>query len=291
MPDNTTIQVSYYPGCSLESTAKEYAESTEVMCHRLGIELIELKGWTCCGASSAGVLLGHEGATALPALTLKQAAEFDRPLLVPCAACYNRLKVALRDLKREPELAEKLQIGPKELAVHVVNPVELLRDVIGLDRLREMVTVPQTGLKVAAYYGCLLLRPKDMEPYDDPEQPTSLEDVIAAVGAEPVEWWGKMDCCGAGLAGTMQPAAENLVTRIVGMAQAAGAHTAITACQLCHLNLESRQRNLQFPILYVSDLVALALGATAGEIGLGRHLIDARPVLQAREKAETAAEH
>jgi heterodisulfide reductase subunit B len=291
MSDHNTIQVSYYPGCSLESTGKEYGESIEVMCHKLGVELIELKGWTCCGASSAGVLLGHEGATALPALTLKQAAEFDRPLLVPCAACYNRLKVAVRDLKHEPELAAKLQITERELAVKIVNPVDLLRDVVGLDRLREMVTVPQTGLKVAAYYGCLLLRPKDMDTYDDPEQPTSFEEVIAAVGAEPVEWWGKMDCCGAGLAGTMQEAAETLVTRIVRMAQAAGADTAITACQLCHLNLESRQRNLQFPILYVSDLVALALGATPGELGLGRHLIDVRPLLAAREQAAATAEH
>lgn len=288
---DTKIAVSYYPGCSLESTGKEYAESIEVMCHKLGVELVELKGWTCCGASSAGVMLGHEGATALPALTLKQAAEFDRPLLAPCAACYNRLKVALRDLKREPELAAKLGIGPKELALKVINPVELLRDVIGLDRLREMVVTPQTGLKVAAYYGCLLLRPRDMEPYDDSEQPTSIEAVIEAVGADPVEWYGKMDCCGAGLAGTMQEASEDLVTRIVKMAKSAGADTAVTVCQLCHLNLESRQRNLQFPILYISDLVALALGATAGQLGLGRHLIDVRPLLAAREQAETPAEH
>ncbi|MEI6501826.1 MAG: heterodisulfide reductase-related iron-sulfur binding cluster, partial [Armatimonadota bacterium] len=155
------IQITYYPGCSLESTGREYAESIEVMCHKLGVELIELQGWTCCGASSAGVMLGHEGAVALPALTLKQAAEFDRPVLAPCAACYNRLMVAQRDLRREPHLAEKLEIGPRELAVKILNPVDLIRDIIGLDRLRELVTTPQTGLKVAAYYGCLLLRPKD----------------------------------------------------------------------------------------------------------------------------------
>jgi len=286
-----TIPISYYPGCSLESTGKEYAESIEVMCHKLGVELIELQGWTCCGASSAGVMLGHEGAVALPALTLKQAAEFDRPLLAPCAACYNRLMVAQRDLRREPHLAEKLEIGPKELAVKILNPVDLIRDIIGLDRLREMVTTPQTGLKVAAYYGCLLLRPKDMDTYDDPEQPTSIEAIIEACGATPIEWSGKMDCCGAGLAGTMQEASEQLVTRIVKLAQHAGADTAVAVCQLCHLNLESRQRGLNFPVLYISDLVALALGAMGGELGLGRHLIDTRHILAARAATGATAEH
>ena len=283
------LQVSYYPGCSLESTGREYAESIETMCRLLSVELVELEGWTCCGASSAGVMLGHEGATALSVLTLRLAAEHDRPVLAPCAACYNRLKVALRDLKREPELARKLEVGPRELAVRVLNPVDLLRDAVGLDRLREKVSSPLTGLKVAAYYGCLLLRPRDMETYDDPEQPTSFEELIAATGAEPVPWQGRMDCCGAGLAGTMQDVCENLVTRIVGMAQGAGADTAVTACQLCHMNLESRQRGLQFPILYISDLVALALGATSGELGLGRHLIDVRSALAAKETA--AADH
>ena len=283
------IQVTYYPGCSLASTGKDYAESVDVMCRLLGVELVELKGWTCCGSSSAGVMLGHEAATALPALTLKLAAEFDRPVFAPCAACYNRLKVALRDLKREPALAAKLEIGARELNVKVVNTVDLLRDVVGLEALREKVTQPLTGLKLAAYYGCLLLRPADMEPYDDPEQPTSMEDVIAALGAEPVEWYGKMDCCSGGLAATRQDVAQTLVARIIQMARHAGAEAMVTACQMCSMNLESRQADTAMPVLYLSDLVGLALGATAGELGLGRHLIDVRPVLAAKELA--AAEH
>jgi len=287
------IQVSYYPGCSLASTGKEYAESIAAMCRLLDVELAELKGWTCCGASSAGVMLGHEAATALSALTLKLAAEFDRPLFAPCAACYNRIKVALRDLKREPKLAEELEIGERELAVRVVNTVELLRDVVGLDALHERVKQPLTGLKLAAYYGCLLLRPADMETFDDPEQPTSMEAVMEAIGAEPVEWYGKMDCCSGGLAGTMQPVAETLVTRIVKMAKHAGAEAIVTACQLCSMNLESRQGDTSpaaqpLPVLYISDVVGLALGASAGELGLGRHLVDVRPALAVRE---TAAEH
>lgn len=288
MSDLPTLQVTYYPGCSLASTGKDYAESIAVMCGKLGVELVELTGWTCCGASSGGVMLGHEGATALPALTLQLAAEFDRPVFAPCAACYNRLKVALRDLRSEPELAEKLGVGPKALGLKVINTVELLRDVVGLERLREAVTTPFAGLKVAAYYGCLLLRPKDMEPFDDPEQPTSMEELIRAVGAEPVTWWGRMDCCSAGLAGTKQEIAERLVQRIVRMAQAAGADAALTACQLCSMNLESRQGALNLPILYLSDLVGLALGATAGELGMSRHLVDVRPALAAREGAEAA---
>jgi heterodisulfide reductase subunit B len=284
-------QVTYYPGCSLSSTGKEYAESVEVMCKLLGVELVELTGWTCCGATSAGVMLGHEGATALPALTLKMAAEFERPIFAPCAACYNRLKVALRDLKREPKLAADLDMGERELGLKIVNTVDLLRDVVGLDALREKVTRPLTGLKLAAYYGCLLLRPADMDTYDDAEQPTSMEAVIEALGGEAVEWYGKMDCCSAGLAGTMQDVAETLVTRIVGMAKYGGAEAIVTVCQLCSINLESRQGNTSpsakpLPVLYLSDLVGLALGATAGELGLGRHLVDVRPALVVKETTE-----
>jgi len=287
-------EVTYYPGCSLSSTGREYAESIATMCRLLDIKLVELKGWICCGASSASVLLSHEAAVALPAHTLKMAAEYDRPLFAPCAACYNRLKVALRDLKKDSELAAKLEIGPKELALKVVNTVELLRDVVGLDILKEKVTHPLTGLKLAAYYGCLLLRPANMETFDDPEQPTAMEDIIAAVGAEPVLWHGRMDCCGAGLATTLQETAETLVQRIVRMAKKAGAEAIVTACQLCSINLESRQGDLSpaaqpLPIVYISDVVGLALGATPGELGLERHLVDVRPILAVKEQAAVEA--
>jgi heterodisulfide reductase subunit B len=293
MAASNALAVTYYPGCSLESTGKEYAESCEAMCHRLGIELVELKGWTCCGASSASVLLGHEGATALPALILQQAAEFDRPVFCPCAACYNRLKVALRDLREEPHLREALGVGEEVLQVKVLNLVDLLWTFYGLDRLREKVTAPLTGMKVAAYYGCLLLRPPDMDPYDDPEQPVSFEQVLEAIGAEPVKWAGRMDCCGAGLAGTMQGTCEILVKRIVRMAHAGGAECAATTCQLCSLNLESRQGDITpsakpLPIVYLSDLVGLALGARVSELGLQRHLVDIRPLLAVREQTAEA---
>jgi heterodisulfide reductase subunit B2 len=172
----------------------------------------------------------------------------------------------------------------------VLSLVDLIRDLVGLERLREMVTSPLTGIKVAAYYGCLLLRPRDIVLFDDPEQPTSMEAIIAAVGAEPVEWPGKMECCGAGLAGTMQETCELLVGRIVRMAKGSGAQCAATPCQLCSMNLESRQAAAdKLPIVYISDLVALALGATAGELGLARHLVDVRPLLEAREQASVEA--
>jgi heterodisulfide reductase subunit B len=284
------IQVTYYPGCSLSSTGKEYAESVAVMCKLVGVELVELTDWACCGASSAGVLLAHGNAVALPALTLKAAAQFDRPLFAPCAACYNRMKVAIRDLKREPELAAELEIGERELSLKVFNLVDLLRDVVGLEALREKVVRPLSGMKLAAYYGCLLLRPADMETFDDPEQPTSIETIIEALGGEPAEWYGKMDCCSAGLAGTKQDVAETLVGRIVNMAKHAHADALVTACQLCSMNLESRQGDTSpaakpLPVLYLSDLVGLALGATAGELGLGRHLIDVAPALAVKETA------
>jgi len=284
-------QVTYYPGCSLASTGKEYAESVATMCKLVGVELVELKGWTCCGASSAGVMLGLEGATALPALTLKAAAEFDRPVFAPCAACYNRLKVAVRDLKADPAMAARLEIGERELNLKIVNTVDLLRDVVGVEALKAKVVKPLTGMKLAAYYGCLLLRPADMELFDDREQPTSIEAIIEAIGGEPVAWAGRMDCCSAGLAGAMQSTAETLVTRIIKLAKHAGADAIVPACQLCSMNLESRQGDTSptakpLPVLYLSDLVGLALGASAGQLGLGRHLVDVRPALA--EKAAAA---
>lgn len=284
------IQVTYYPGCSLSSTGKDYAESVQTMCRLLGVELVELKGWTCCGASSAGVMLSHDAATALPALTLKLAAETRLPLFAPCAACYNRFKVALRDLKREPKLAQQLGIGEAALGLQIVNVVDLLTEVVGLEALREKVVKPLTGMKLASYYGCLLLRPRDMDPFDDPEQPTSMDSVIEAVGGEPAEWYGKTDCCGASLAATKQEVVGSLVQRIVKMAQTAGARAIVTACELCSMNLESRQGGTTggMPILYLSDVVGLALGAAPGELGLGRHLVDVAPALAVREAAAAA---
>lgn len=294
MADSSPLAVTYYPGCSLESTAREYAESVSVMCRLLGVELIELEGWTCCGASSSSVLMDHEGATALPALTLQMAAEFDRPLFAPCAACYNRLMVAQRDLRKEPELLAKLELGPEVLEVKVLSTVDLLRDFVGLERLKEAVKTPLTGLKVASYYGCLLLRPRDMALFDDPEQPSSMEQIVAAIGADPIEWPLKMECCGAGLAGTMQSTCEHLVKRLVRNAKACGAVCAATSCQLCSLNLESRQGDISpsakpLPILYISDLVALALGATMAQAGIQRHLVDCRGVLENHAGAAAGA--
>lgn len=288
MATSDALAVTYYPGCSLESTAREYAESISAMCRKLDVELIELEGWTCCGATSGGVLLDHEAATALPALTLQAAGEFERPVFAPCAACYNRLMVAQRDLRAEPELMEKLGLEPRVLDLKVYSLVDLLRDFVGLDRIRERVVAPLTGIKVACYYGCLLLRPRDMELFDDPEQPRSMEEIIEAIGGEPVEWALKMECCGAGLAATMQGACEHLVGRLVRNARAAGGECAATACQLCSMNLESRQGDTSpaakpLPVVYLSDLVGLALGCTVSEVGLGRHLVDVRPLLAARE--------
>jgi heterodisulfide reductase subunit B len=283
--------VAYYPGCSLHGTSREFDESLRAVTAALGIGITEIRDWSCCGASS-GHTTNHLLGVALPArnLALAEAQGFSS-VLAPCAACYNRLSAARLAVATEEGLAERMPdiLGhPFTNSVEVHNAVELLRD--AAPHIEEKVAAaltpnPLKGVKLAAYYGCLLVRPFEVCGYDDPEQPTSMDDVVNACGADNVDWSMKVECCGGALSVTRTASVVRLGRAIINDARAHGAEAIVVACPLCHSNLDLRQKAMvergaePLPILFITQVVGLAIGLSPAELGLARHFVDTQPLI------------
>jgi heterodisulfide reductase subunit B len=279
------MRVGYYPGCSLEGSASDYGLSVAKAADLLGVELVEIDDWSCCGASAAHSL-DHLLSIALPArnLALAEAQGLDR-VFAPCAACSNRLIVASVETKADPDLRAKVEdvIGmPLSGEIQVLNMLDFV-ETYGLDELKAKVTRPLEGFKGACYYGCLLVRPPKVVQFDDPEDPQSMERVLTAIGGTPVDWHYKVECCGAGLTMAQTRVVARLTREIIKNAEANGADAIVVSCPLCHQNLDMRQLTVnaeygekhRLPIYYVSELIGLALGATPKQVGLDRHFIEA----------------
>jgi heterodisulfide reductase subunit B len=247
------------------------------------MELDELEGWNCCGASSAHAL-DHTLAMALPARTLALAQASGHDLVTPCAACYNRLKRADYVLRTDPELRAELEmmVNFQFSGDVTVRPVlaALYQDVPA-GYLTELVKRPLNGLKVVPYYGCLLVRPPQVAQFDNPDNPQVMAKLLRAVGAEVMDWSHATDCCGAGLSLGRPDVVQNLVDRLVERAREAGAQALVTACPLCQVNLEMRQPGKEkMPAFYFTELVGLAFGLPEAKHWWPKHLIDPRPVLR-----------
>lgn len=281
---------AYYPGCTLHSTAKEYDVSARLVCQSLGIELRELKDWTCCGASSA-----HSTSDllsiALPARELQAAEEMGLPLAVACAMCFSRLKFAIHELNDQATLGLVSDIIGGELrnaieVVHLLKVLEEEKEDLPLKR-------PLTGLKVACYYGCLLVRPRDILDFDDEENPQIMDHLIEALGAQSIDWGFKTECCGASLPLTRKDIVLTLSHRILHQAKQLGADCLAVACPMCHSNLDTTQREIEakykdgvgLPILYFTQLVGLAMGFSPKQLLLNKHLTDPLPMLKEKELA------
>jgi heterodisulfide reductase subunit B2 len=275
------MTLGYYPGCSLHATAREYGESTHAVLGALGIALQEIDDWSCCGATSAHAT-DHLLAVALPARNLALAeAQGLAEVLAPCAACFNRLATARHEIAADDALARRictLLERPFANRVAVRNVVDVLRGAI--PALKGKVVTQLTGLKVACYYGCLLLRPAEVTGCDDAEAPTGMEDVVRATGATPATWSMRLECCGAGMSLARTGSVVRLGRAIIDDARRAGADAIAVACPMCHSNLDFRQSAMMLrggapmPVVYLTELVGLALGLPALELGLGRHFVD-----------------
>jgi heterodisulfide reductase subunit B len=288
-----TAAVAYYPGCSLHGTSPEYDESLQAVVAALGIALAEIPDWNCCGASS-GHIVNHDLAVALPArnLALAEAQGFDR-VLAPCAACYNRLLVAHQTLQEDEDLAGRMPdiLGrPFANSVDVINANQLLHDLRD-DIAAHIAGAPieqnlMGGVKLASYYGCLLVRPASVAGGDDVEQPMFMDDVVAACGAEPVDWNMKVECCGGAYGVSRTSSVVRLGRAIVEDARSNGAEAIVVACPLCQTNLDLRQKAMEsrgaapLPIIYITEIVGLALGLAPEQLGLKRHWVDAQPWLR-----------
>jgi len=283
------MKYGYYPGCSLLSTAVEYARSAEGVLDRLGVELEEVKDWVCCGATAAHAT-SHLLSVALPAISCAAAEKQGNDILTLCSACYNRLKQVNQELKDDPELlAQTNEIIEEDYraSIRVLHLTELLTREIGLDAVASQVRMPLEGLKVACYYGCLIARLPEQLRIDRPEYPMMVDDVLRACGAEPIDWPHKTVCCGAALTLARQKIVVRLSGEIIESAKERGADVLAVICPLCQTNLDMYQSNIEVqrnvqlgvPVLFFTQLVGLAMGLDPKQICLQKVIVDPLPVL------------
>lgn len=288
------MKYAYFPGCALHSTSKEYDISTRAVAEQLGIELCEIPDWICCGATPAHVTL-HYLSLVLPTKNLLITRSTGASeLAVCCAACFNRLKIANHIIRTDEEKREKINELLKdryEGEVETKHFLEILVKEYGLEKISQKVTHKLTGIKVACYYGCLLVRPSKIMEFDDAENPQMMDRLMGALGAESVEWPYKVECCGASFSLTKTDIVLKLCKDILQMAKEAEADCLVVACPLCQSNLDLRQReterkyNTKFnlPILYFTQLVGLALGIEAKKLGLQKHIVSPQNLFKERE--------
>ncbi len=256
------MKLSYYPGCSLKGTALDYDLSVRQICDKIGVELVEIPDWNCCGASSAH-MTDHEIGLRLPMRNLLLAYKAGHDILVPCAACFQRLKAADKALRENPQFWDVKEYDPSFDIVHIST---FLAEAEVLDAIREQVVCPLDDLAIACYYGCLSLRNPRVTDAVDWEMPQTLERIVASVGARPVAWSHRTECCSGSLTMARPDIAETLVADIVGAARRAGVVAMVTDCPMCQANVESRQAtggtDAGVPVFFVTELIAAALSGS-----------------------------
>jgi heterodisulfide reductase subunit B len=286
------MNYQYFPGCTLYTKGKSLDEAGKRAGAKLGFTLEEMPYWTCCGATFP-LAEDYDMALASPTRVLARGRKAGDKLVTLCAVCHNVLKRTNHVMKTNPERRAKVTDfieEPYEGDLDVVHYLEVLRDEVGFETLAARVEKPLAGLKVAPFYGCLLLRPKAEMQMDDPDSPRIFEDLLRALGAEPVDYPMKAECCGAFQVVHSDAMATRCSREIIASARARGAEVLVTACPLCQFNVEERQGEMAktelgfkgLPVLYFTQLLAVALGEAAEAMDVSRNHIDPRPALQAR---------
>lgn len=281
--------VAYYPGCSLHSTATEFDASTRAVAQALDLTLVEPRGWICCG-STAAHRADPDAALRLPLtnLSIVEQSGFTE-VTMPCAACFSRHKVAQheirQDSRRKAAMDEALGYDYQD-RVHVSSFVQTILEHVGLEGVAARVKRPLAGLAAVCYYGCLLTRPPEVTEAQHPENPTDMDKLVAAMGAKLLDWSYKTVCCGASHSLTRSDIVLKLSGSLIAHAREAGADLIVVACPMCHANLDARQFQMgleePMPVLYFTQLMALALGLPERAAALQKNLVDPCPLLKAR---------
>ena len=280
------MKVSYYPGCSLEGTAKEYAQSTRGACTSLDIELEEIPDWNCCGATAAHSV-DHRASIELAARTLNQSAGLPHAdMLVPCPMCFNRLKTAARAL--EHDSAGRYDIQLEDHLPKVWDLADFLATDAMLKATAKKIRKPLEGLQVVSYYGCMANRPPHVTEAADCEDPQTLDRIVENLGATSIPWAYKTDCCGASQALSRRDIVSQLVGKLYDMAQRVGAQAIVVSCQMCQANLDMYQERIaadwgkrfSFPIYYFTELIGLAHGVAGVKTWLSGHIADPVSLLE-----------
>ncbi|MCA1917790.1 MAG: CoB--CoM heterodisulfide reductase iron-sulfur subunit B family protein [Flavobacterium piscis] len=273
------MDYTYYPGCSLESAHKSYGESVKKVFNHLGCNLIELEDWNCCGATMYMSVKETVG-FAISARNLALAEKYNRDVVAPCSACFTVLAKTNRYLKELPDLHNKINECLAEsglsynLSVRVRHPLDVLVNDIGIDKIKEKAKFSLKGLKIANYYGCQIVRPE--RGFDDREEPMTMDNLFAALGAENIYYPMKVKCCGGMLMTTYEDVALKLSKGIIETAVENGANCIVTTCPLCQMNVEAYQdvinktynTNFNIPVLFFTQVLGLAFGFNDKELGI-----------------------
>ncbi len=290
------MKYSYYPGCSLERNAVAYHKSAMAVAEVLDIEFVEIEDWNCCGATeymAIDLLPAFSLISRNLALAANQSVNGNH-LVAPCSACFLNLSKTDRYMRDSPDLAEKvntalaaggLQYEPG--SVRVRHLLDIVVNDVGYETVAEKITKPLYDLRLAPYYGCLVVRPVRKTPFDDPEYPTSLDKLMRAIGAKVVDYPLKAQCCGGHMTQIKEPTALEIIRRLLKNAADYEADAIVTLCPMCQLNLDAYQENVNkhfgtnynIPILYFTQLMGLAFGIPAKKLGFGKEFVTAAPAL------------
>ncbi len=279
------MKLGFYPGCSLEGSSRDYNESVVALARAFDIEPVQVPDWNCCGATAAHNL-NKELSLALPAriLALAEQNSMDE-IVVPCAACYSRLVVTQHELKKDPErknrISEVIEMDYRG-TTRLLNVIEWIDKYI-VPKLDEKIKQPFNH-KVACYYGCLLVRPNKVLNYDRAENPQTMDIVMRKIGANPIDFPFKTECCGAGLSVSRTDIVSKLSGKIIEDAEYRGAEAIIVACPMCHSNLDMRRpdinkywkKDFKLPVIFITQAIGLAIGLSAKEVGLKRHFVEVK---------------
>jgi len=287
------MRIGYYPGCAITkgSSSEEYGTSVLRVAQEIGPEIEEIRDWNCCGASSAHAT-NHKLSTALSMRNIGIAEQDGiKEILAPCPMCSQRLIISQKDVQDDEKLKKEIEDIVEMTCnggVKVSNYLEIIKNYC-MDEIANKLKKPPKDLKIASYYGCLLVRPPKVLKFDDPEDPKSMDEIVKAIGATPVDWEFKTNCCGGGFTLSRPNVVLKLTNDILEGAMEVGADAIAVACPMCHANLDMRQKNIEkeynckfnIPILYISQLIGLALDIGPISLGINKHFVGTESVVNA----------
>ncbi len=274
------MKLSFYPGCSLEGMANDYARSIQAVFRELEIELIEIEDWSCCGATAAHSL-SESMSVLLPARNLAAAEKLGLDIVAPCAMCFNRLRYSQQMIRKR--LFDIPWPVTGEIQVH--DMTRFFAEPLMITSIKKRLLKPLSGLKVVCYYGCQMVRPPKITGYTDYENPQTLDRIAAAAGAEVIDWSYKSTCCGASIGIARREIGESLTKRILQKAEQAGAEAIVVSCPLCQSNLDIFQKDRpdrRIPVFYFTELLRLGFSRIGDPHWFKMHFTDPVPLLKSK---------
>ncbi len=297
------MKLAYYPGCTLHGTAREYDASTKAVCKAAGIELQEIADWNCCGALEA--IFDKELSMGLSARNIFLAQRTGLNLVIPCSICSHNLSRADNAMKTNGAFRTKIEraLGEKykENGFRIKHLLDVVVNDLGTEAISKKFVKPLKGIKAVPYYGCLVVRPSEVSKFDNPENPTSLDNLIKATGAECFPYTMKTKCCGGNLLMSRQEYAFMLTKKLFDEAKLAGANCIVVACPMCHMLLDGQQCmvekvynvEIKMPVLYFTQLIGLAMGLSEKELELDKNMVSPAKLIESigrEEKKEAKPE-